>query len=329
MKVLVTGADGFVGSHVVHSLLTRGHRVAGGIFGSRPGPRTLSDTEIEAVQWLPFDLRDSDSVRSLVQDAMPDAVIHLAGLASVGRSWHAPAEFMEVNAVGATRLLRALRALPAPASRRPVLLVGSAEAYGAEGTEADPLTEAAPLRPLNPYGASKAAQEMAGWALGRTESIRLVQTRSFQQTGPGQRPPFVIPEWTLELLRIRDGQGPPVLSVGNIRIVRDFMDVRDAADTYVSLLETGDAEGAYNVCSGHGYSLEELAGVIQEVTGTEVDVRVDPEKMRPAEILSLIGDRSRLDAVIDERPGHAIHETIGDLAAELARSENPAGTASA
>lgn len=317
MRILVTGADGFVGQHVVAALLQRGHEVVGGITGREPELTTLGTDFAAGVAWRSFDLRDGASVTDLVQRADPDAVLHLAGVASVSESWRDPSLTFQVNVQGAIHLLMALRNLPPASRRRAVVLVGSGEAYGRDGTEDAPLHEDVPLRPLSPYAASKAAQEMLGWAMGRTETLRLVQTRSFQQTGPGQRPVYVTVDWAMQLVAIRDGRAPATLRVGNLDVVRDFLDVRDAADAYIRLLEDQDVEGVFNVCSGRGLSLRHLLDTLEAAVGVEVQVEVEPSRLRPAEVSSLVGTHERLTAAVGWKPVRALERTLVDLVAFL------------
>lgn len=323
MRVLVTGADGFVGQHVLAALLERGHHAVGGIRGPEPDLDTLPDDSADRVEWTTFELRDAASVRHLVGATQPDALLHLAGLTSVAASWEDPEATFHVNAHGTLHLLQALREMEPGPDPRPVVLVGSAEAYGRNGTEDAPLTEDVPLRPLNPYAASKAAQEMLAWAMGRTDHTRLVQTRSFVQTGPGQSPTFVTVDWASQLLDARDRGRAPVLRVGNIDVVRDFLDVRDAVDAYLTLLEDPDAHGVFNVCSGHGIPLRSLLQRLQTAVGVDATVEVDPDRLRPAEISSLVGDPGRLMAATGWRPRRPFDRTLGDLIAHLERSRNP------
>lgn len=324
MKVLVTGADGFVGQHLVAALLARGHHVAGGIRGPEPTLTTLSGTDAGRVEWLAFDLRDRDSVSSMVTHARPDAVAHLAGVSSVSESWRDPEGTFDVNATGSLRLMEALGDLPAPPHPRPVLMVSSGEVYGASGTEEAPLVEDTPLRPVTPYGVSKAAQEMIASVLADERVMRLIQARSFQQVGPGQRPTFVTVDWALQLLDIREGAREPLLSVGNLDVRRDFLDVRDAAAAYVALLDADVATGVFNVCSGRSCSLRQLLQLLQAATGTQAEIRVDPERLRPADIPSLVGSPRRLMDATGWAPAHSLEDTLGALVASLAHAQRTA-----
>lgn len=325
MKVLVTGADGFVGQHVVAALLERGNDVAGGIHGDVPCPGTLPSDRAAAVTWHRFDLRDSGSVRSLVDDSRPDAVVHLAGLSSVSESWRDPETTFDANATGGLRLLQAIGRLPAPGRPRPVLLVSSGEVYGTDGTEERPLTEDLQLHPVTPYGASKAAQELiAGVLAGGDPGIRLVQTRSFQQMGPGQRPTFVTVNWARQLLDIRDGAQAPTLRVGNLDIHRDFLDVRDAAEAYVGLIEDEGVTGVFNVCSGRSCSLRQLLDLLQDAVGVRPEVATDPDRLRPAEIHSLVGSHAKLTAATGWQPRRPLEESVRTLVESLDGASRPA-----
>ena len=168
MNVLVTGADGFVGQHVVAALLARGHTVTGAVRGEGPMTGTLPEADVARVAWRAFDLRDAASVERVVAEAAPDAILHLAGVASVSQSFREPEATFDINATGTLRLLVAVRQLPAVPVSRPVLLVSSGEVYGSDGTEEAPLTEEMPLRPVTPYGASKACAELAVEAFRRS-----------------------------------------------------------------------------------------------------------------------------------------------------------------
>ncbi|MEN8374832.1 MAG: GDP-mannose 4,6-dehydratase [Gemmatimonadota bacterium] len=321
MRLLVTGADGFVGQHVLTALLARRHEVVGCIGGHVPTLTTLAKEDGDRVDWRTLELTDPTSTREAILGAGAegrlDGLLHLAAASSVSRSWGDPGTMFAVNVTGALHLLAALRELPDGARPEAVVLVGSGEAYGRSGTEEKPLTEDTPLRPINPYGASKAAQEMIGWAPGRLEGVRIAMTRSFTQTGPGQSATFVAADWASQLLAIRAGARPPVLEVGDVEVVRDFLDVRDAADAYVALLEAPEAAGAFNVCSGRGVTLEALLEGLRRAVGVDVEVRVDPARLRPADIRSLVGDPGRIRVATGWRPRRELQQTLRDLVAFL------------
>lgn len=351
MRVLVTGADGFVGEHVIRALLRRGADVVGAVRGPQPVLRTLSPEDTARVRWITFELGDDASVAALVADADPHGVIHLAGLSSVARSWAAPRETWEINATGALRLAQALRAAgPAPgggrasaadlasgedaaasggdaaasaadaasaSAPRRLLLAGSAEAYGRTAGDGHRLVETDPLAPLSPYGASKAAQEMIGFSMGVDPALSVVQTRSFQHTGAGQHPPFVFAEWAAALVQAApDGGGEVRLRVGDIAIERDVSDVRDVAEAYVALL-VSDAEGVFNVCSGRKHSLAHALDLLADIIGVHVDPVRDEGLARPADIRCLWGGHEKLTAATGWEPRYGLREGLEALVESL------------
>lgn len=319
MRVLVTGADGFVGEHVLRRLLDAGAEVVGGIRTAQPLLRTLSDAQAGSIRWMRFELGDEDSVRQLVRGAAPDAVIHLAGLSSVSRSWREPRRTFETNALGALTLADALRTWArARDSRIMLLLVGSAEAYGRSAADGHRLSEADALQPISPYAASKAAQEMVGFSFGSDPALGVVQTRSFQHIGAGQRPPFVFAEWAEEILRAGTPGQPLELSVGDTSIERDILDVRDVADAYVRLLDASEA-GVYNVCSGSKYRLADALPILGRLTGVEVVPVSDEGRRRPADIACLWGSPERLTAATGWQPRYSLAQALEALVDDLRR----------
>lgn len=306
MRVLVTGGTGFVGPHLIRALESHGHEVvATGVEDSPAEQHPQARSAEPSAGWLRLDLTDAASVADVVRDARPDALVHLAGLSSVSRSWDAPERTFDVNATGALRLLRELEAQGQGSGG--VLLVGSGDSYGRNAET--PAPEDTPLAPRSPYAASKAAQEMVGHAFSRT--FRVVSTRSFMHIGPGQRPPFVIADWARQLLQIRRGERDPFVEVGDTTVRRDVSDVRDVVDAYVRLLES-DHSGVFNVCTGRTLSLDDLLDRLQQLLGTAAEVRRDPARMRPADLPVSVGDPSRLRDAVGWAP-RPIEETLRDL----------------
>ncbi len=296
MKVLVTGADGFVGTHLVRTLRTRGDAVDP--CGGPGGPAELEITSGPAVE-------------ARVRESRPDAVIHLAGISSVARSHEHPATTVAVNVLGAANLLEAVRR-HAPKAR--VLLIGSGEAYGAveSGQRA---RESDPVRPLSPYAASKVAAEVLARQMVASYGLHVVLARPFNHLGSGQAPGFVVPSLAKQLLDVAADRAAPVIAVGDLSPVRDFSHVLDVIDGYLLLLERGRPGEVYNLCSGEARSIRALLDELQRLLGTRAEVRVDPQRLRPVEIPWLVGEPAQAESL-----GWRRRRTVTDALRELIES---------
>lgn len=278
MRIAVTGADGFVGRHLCALLAERGDQVvelSGPRREGHPAPRGIS-----------VDVTDAAAVEGALSGAKPDAIIHLAGFSSVGKSHDAPGAVFAVNAVGTVNVLRSAR------SAR-VLVIGSGEMYGPvhPGHRA---AEDHPLRPLSPYAASKVAAEVAALQFHRSYGADVVCARPFNHLGLGQDPAFVVPAFAAQLTEIRRGRAEPVVRVGNLEPIRDFSHVRDVVEAYLLLLDRGRPGEVYNVCSGFGQSIRDLLDRMIDLAGVSARVEVDPARVRPVDLPSLVGDPSKL-----------------------------------
>lgn len=318
---LVTGADGFVGQTLVKELLGAGRRVVGAV-RSLPLRLDVLPAELAGrVEWVPFDLEDAQSIRALVGSHPAAEVYHLAALTSVERSWQSGAAALRVNALGTFLLLETLARARTPGragdTRRVVVVAGSGEAYGASAQAGNALTEDAPLRPLSPYGASKAAQEIIALQIGRASDLHIVVARAFNHTGPGQRPPFVAPELALRVLRAAKRGKHARVPVGNLEARRDFCDVRDVARAYRLLAERGARDAVYNVCSGAAVSIGDLLRILAEEAGIEVEPVVDPELLRPLDLPELFGSPAAIEAATTWRAQIPLRRTLADLLEDL------------
>lgn len=294
MRALVTGASGFVGRWLTRHLAVRGD-------------------DVVAVDREEADLGDADALDRLVRDASPDAVVHLAAQSSVARSFAEPVETFEVNLLGTVRLLEAVRR-NAPGAR--FVLASSAEVYGAAAPEDLPLRESAPLRPASPYAASKAAAELATLQSHRAFGLHAVVARSFNAIGPGQSPTFALPSFAAQIATIARGEAEPIIRVGNLGAERDFTDVRDVARAYALLVDRGEPGGVYNICSGEAISLHRALEMLIETSGVDVEVRVDPDRLRPNDIPRLVGDSSRLQGDTGWRREVALTRSLADVLGE-------------
>ena len=298
--VLVTGAAGFVGGHLLRALTP-----AGPVVGwHRPG---TSHPEVPGVTWAAVELLDRAAVAAALAAAAPAAIYHLAGVAHVGDSWAHAEETFAGNVVGTSHLFDAVQALGLSCR---VLVTGSATIYQ---PSTDALTEDSPIAPNTPYGTSKLAQEMVARAAWRDHGIPALVTRSFNHIGPGQSPAFAAAGFAHQLARIEAGLAPPVLSVGNLEAQRDISDVRDTVRAYVALMASGRAGHSYNVCAGRTIAIRQvLDGLVARVS-VPVTVATDPARMRPADTPIVLGSHAKLTADTGWTPVLTLDDTLDAL----------------
>jgi len=310
LRIGITGVAGFVGRHLIRTLgATPGRELHGGDRLDPDAARRDPDLGPHLASYRPLDVADAGALAAWARESRPDAIVHLAAQASAADSLKDPGGTYRVNALGGLHLLEAVR-VEAPAAT--VLLVGSADVYGS-GASGARIREDAPMRPQNPYAASKAAADALGELYARTYALRVVRTRTFSHTGPGQRPRFALASFADQLARIEAGLLPGEVRVGNLDGVRDYGDVRDVVRAYALLLERGEPGGVYNVCTGVGYPLNELLRRLIDISGVRAEVIRDPERVRARDAGHLVGDPSRLAARTGWRPSIRIDQTLEDL----------------
>jgi GDP-4-dehydro-6-deoxy-D-mannose reductase len=281
--ILVTGATGFAGSH----LLDRLHESARVIAWSREIPEARAESRVE---WRQIDLLDRAAVEASLAADAPGLIYHLAGAPHVGSSFDDPVLPLTINAVGTHRLLSAVERT-VPGAR--VLVVTSAMVYGASG---EPHTEDSCLQPGSPYGLSKLAQDKLATEAAR-DGLQVVTARPFNHTGPRQDPSFAIPGFAQQIARIEAGLAEPVLRVGNLDAERDITDVRDVVEGYAVIAERGETGRAYNVCGGAARRIGDLLELLVRRSRVRIRVEQDQARMRPVELPRLAGDNSRLRAL--------------------------------
>ncbi len=294
MRALVTGAEGFVGRHLVTHLRSMGDEVVGSDRSSG-GP----------------DLLDHVGVHQLVAEVRPDVVYHLAGASDVGGSWSAPTETFRANAEGTLHLLHACVA--AEVGR--VLAVSSADVYGKVAESDLPIDENTPLQPVSPYAASKVAADFLALQAHLGYGLDVLRVRAFNHLGPGQTPKFVAPALA-ERVAHCEHTGATDVPVGNLTARRDFTDVRDVVRAYRLLVEHGVGGEVYNVCSGTALAVQDLADALVAMASTAVELVVDESLHRPVDIAVLLGDNGKLTAATGWRPEIPMDQTLADLLEE-------------
>jgi GDP-4-dehydro-6-deoxy-D-mannose reductase len=286
--VLVTGATGFVGTH-------------------------LLDLLGEAAVPCEADVTDAAAVVEVVRETQPRAVIHLAALSWVPESWRDPARAWEVNVVGTVNVLEAVRR-EGPDAR--VLAVSTGEVYGK--AERFPTPEDAPVAPVSPYAASKAAAEVA-CTQARLTGLDVVVARAFQHEGPGRDERFAVGSWTRQLAEL-ELAGGGVLRVGNLDVERDIADVRDVCRAYRLVLGRTVGPGVYNVATGRSVRMADLVALLVEMARVPVTVEQDPDRLRPADIPLQCGDASRLREATGWKPEIPLEQTLADTLDAARRS---------
>jgi GDP-4-dehydro-6-deoxy-D-mannose reductase len=300
--ILVTGASGFAGSHLVQHLSTS-RAVVG-------WARSAPPAEIAGLaRWQPIDLLDRDAVDGAIRELKPSAIVHCAGLPQVAESWADTAAPLAANALGTHRLLEAIR--QAGHSCR-IVVAGSAHVYAPSPI---PIGEDHRLQPASPYALSKLAQEQIALRSVAEDGLQVIVTRSFNHTGPRQQPSFVAPSIARQIALIERGELEPVIRVGNLDAQRDLLDVRDTVRAYAALLETGTPGTVYNVASGVGRPVGDLLDALVLRARVPIRIESDPLRMRANDIPVLIGDATRLRKATGWQPEIPFEQTLDDLLA--------------
>jgi GDP-4-dehydro-6-deoxy-D-mannose reductase len=310
MRILLTGADGFVGGWLARRLLQAGHSVVGTHRrGGGPSP-VLGALEAARIEWRELELAAGPSVETASQGRW-DAVVHLAALSSGSEARQDPGLAWEINAAGTARLAETLGMRLVSRQGDPnLLVVSTGEVYGSGKGGARSETDA--TLPCSPYSGSKLGGEIAALEVSRRTGLRVIIARPFPHTGPGQDIRFVVPALASRILaakRIR----APVIKVGSLESVRDFLDVRDVADAYLALLERGVAGEVYNIASGQGYALTDIVRRLERLAHWSVAPELEPRLARRSDILHLVGDAGKLRKETGWRPKLELDQTLQDL----------------
>ncbi|MEP4149542.1 MAG: NAD-dependent epimerase/dehydratase family protein [Halioglobus sp.] len=293
--LLITGAAGFTGRHLIAAANARGYRcIAVAQHESSEVPGAHSS--------LVADLLDPAALERTIKQAAPDYIVHLAAISFVAHG--NTSEIYQVNQLGTINLLDAVQKC-APEIKK-ILIASSANIYG-NATEL-PITEATPPAPVNHYGMSKVTMELATKLYA---DLPIVMSRPFNYTGCGQSPNFLIPKIVNAFKA-----GKKNIELGNLNVSRDFSDVRDVVAAYLGLLETQSTAPAYNICSGTPTSLLTVIQMLNDLAGYEMQVSVNPDFVRSDEIKTLYGSPALLELTIGNYRQFSLPDTLAWMLAE-------------
>lgn len=299
-KVLIFGAGGFVGSYLSKEFLEHGYTV----IGSDKEKGTMLPEE---VTFHNADLMDIGAVENLISEEVPDVIVNLAAISSVGASWNIPQTTMMVNVVGALNIMEAAR----KSKNKPkVMFIGSSEEYVISD---NPMNEETELDAMNPYGISKITQEQFAKMYRKQYGLKIYCVRPFNHTGVGQRDTFVLPSWCKQVAEIEKTGGVRTIKVGNLTVQRDFSHVKDIVRAYRIIVESDNCDVIYNVGSGKAYRLDEVLEYITGLSSYNIKVEVDSERVRPCDQPIICCDHT----LITKELGWELEYTVFDALKEM------------
>lgn len=300
-KVLIFGCGGFVGKYLTEEFTSNGYEVTGSDIRV---PEWADD------QFISCDLLSAEDVKAVISKVMPDIIVNLAAISSVGQSWKMPQLTISVNVNGSLNILQAVGSCYDNNNMPKVMFIGSSEEYAPASA---PVSETSPLDSNSPYGISKMTQESFATLYGREFGIDVYLVRAFNHTGVGQADNFVLPSWCKQAAEIDKSGRPGVMNVGNLKVRRDFSDVRDIVRAYRLIVEKGQPGKAYNVGSGVAHSLEDMLKTIASLSSQEITINVDPARIRPTDTPVICCDNSLIRSELGWAPEHDIFDTLKEM----------------
>jgi GDP-4-dehydro-6-deoxy-D-mannose reductase len=307
MKALITGVTGFAGSHLAENLLAHGIDVVGTCLKGESRRNIQGfDTDIVVREAA---LDDTRVLSGLIDKYRPQWVFHLAALASVGVSFDAPIRTMEVNLLGTMRLYEVLRGKKFVEK---IIFVSSADVFGPLPPQRMPIKPDYPLRPVSPYGASKAAADIISYQYYRAFKLPVIRIRAFNHTGPRQATGYVIPDFCSQISHIEKSHRKGIIRVGDLSAKRDIADVRDIVDGYRLAAEHGAIGDAYILASGQADTVENYLHMLIKHSTADISIRVDMKLLRPIEVPLLVGSISKAKRELGYQPRYKIEKTLGD-----------------
>ncbi len=296
-KVLIFGVGGFVGDYLSRAFIDKNYEVYGTDI-------VKGELLSEKVIFSTSDITNKNEVSELIEKVMPDYIINLAAISSVGLSWKIPQKTLEINTFGTLNIIEAARE-KCPGAK--LLLIGSSEEYLPSDK---PISEEYEINSNNPYGMSKMMQENLAQMYVENYGMNIVCVRSFNHTGVGQKESFVLPSFCKQAAEINKTGKDGTIYVGNLSAERDFSDVRDIVRAYVMLVESNITNGIYNVGSGDSHTIQEMLDYICSLADVKINVQTDPERYRPVDTPYICCDHSKITKELGWRPEYTVFDAI-------------------
>jgi GDP-4-dehydro-6-deoxy-D-mannose reductase len=308
MRILITGVTGFAGGFLAEALLEiAGVTVAG--IGRENRWRPETQHLAGRVELHPLDLCDGAKIESLVRQFQPEQIYHLAGYAHVGRSFQEPQIAWNGNLHATLALYDAVHRW----SGNPrILYISSGQIYGEPESPDQAFDERSPLRPSNPYGASKAAADLTSYQYTRSPGLDIVRVRPFNHIGPRQSPDFAVAHFAKQIADIERNRRPPILETGNLKPLRDLTDVRDMIRAYIMLLEKGRTSEVYNVAAGHVHSMQSVLDRLLGMARVRVEVCQQAAQLRATDTSAIRADAGKIRREIGWSPRISLDQTLHD-----------------
>ncbi|MBI5472941.1 MAG: GDP-mannose 4,6-dehydratase [Ignavibacteriae bacterium] len=312
MRVLITGIDGFVGSHAAELILRSGAEVHGTIIKGSDA-RNLAHVRTR-LTLHEVEISDTHQVQALISQVAPERILHIAGQAFVPNSLQNPMETFQTNVMGGLNILEAARQLQASSGqKRSVLVVSSSEVYGRSAAGQAAITEATSISPSNPYAASKASIDLIAQQYAQSFEVDVIVVRPFNHIGSRQNPIFVVSNFAKQFAEIASGKREPVIYTGNTSVKRDFTNVRDVVRAYWMLFDRNSTEVVFNVASGVPIAISDILQQLQAISETNVRVESDPERVRDYDVPVVVGSHDRLSQATGWTPQVPLHETLREV----------------